>query len=51
MKNSIVAFICGLLFAAGLGISGMTKPERVQGFLDIFWKMGPKPGFSPWAGR
>jgi uncharacterized membrane protein YedE/YeeE len=46
MKNSIVAFICGLLFAAGLGISGMTKPERVQGFLDIFGRWDPSLVFT-----
>jgi uncharacterized membrane protein YedE/YeeE len=46
MKNSIVAFICGLLFAAGLGISGMTKPERVQGFLDIFGNWDPSLVFT-----
>jgi uncharacterized membrane protein YedE/YeeE len=46
MKNSIVAFICGLLFAAGLGISGMTKPERVQGFLDVFGNWDPSLVFT-----
>ena len=32
----LVAFIVGTLFAAGLGISGMTQPDRVIGFLDFF---------------
>ena len=27
---------CGLIFGAGLLISGMTEPEKVIGFLDIF---------------
>ncbi len=31
-----VAFICGLLFAFGLGLAGMTQPHKVIGFLD-FW--------------
>lgn len=36
-----VSFIVGLLFALGLGISGMTQPHIVKGFLDIFgnWDM------------
>ncbi len=29
------AFIVGLIFAVGLGISGMTQPEKVIGFLDF----------------
>lgn len=29
------AFLIGALFAVGLGISGMTLPERVLGFLDV----------------
>ena len=32
----LVSFISGLLFAIGLGVSGMTKPSKVQGFLDVF---------------
>jgi hypothetical protein len=28
-------FVCGLLFAAGLGISGMTRPDKVTGFLTL----------------
>lgn len=30
-----VAFFTGLLFALGLGISGMTQPHIVKGFLDV----------------
>lgn len=36
MRKSIAAFLCGLLFALGLGVSGMTLPTRVVGFLDFF---------------
>ena len=36
MKNNAVALFVGILFALGLGISGMTRPEKVFGFLDIF---------------
>ncbi|NUG23905.1 DUF6691 family protein [Acinetobacter lactucae] len=35
MKN-IFAFIFGALFSLGLMISGMSNPEKVLGFLDIF---------------
>jgi len=30
------SFVCGLIFGAGLLISGMTDPQKVLGFLDIF---------------
>lgn len=36
MKNNIAALIVGIIFALGLGISGMTRPEKVIGFLNIF---------------
>lgn len=36
MKNNIAALLVGIIFALGLGISGMTRPEKVIGFLDIF---------------
>jgi uncharacterized membrane protein YedE/YeeE len=29
------ALLCGWLFALGLGISGMTRPSKVLGFLDV----------------
>ncbi|MCA9663821.1 MAG: YeeE/YedE family protein [Myxococcales bacterium] len=35
MTHRSVSFITGLLFAVGLGISGMTQPEKVIGFLDV----------------
>jgi len=40
-----LAFSSGLIFAAGLVISGMTQPLKVLGFLDVSgaWK-GPFPG-------
>jgi hypothetical protein len=31
-----VGFVCGLLFAIGLAVSGMTQPSKVLGFLDLF---------------
>lgn len=41
MKNNIVAFVVGLIFAVGLGISGMTQPQKVVGFLDVFGSWDP----------
>lgn len=35
------AFATGLLFAAGLGLSGMMDPRKVQGFLDLFGRWDP----------
>jgi uncharacterized protein len=34
-------FALGLLFAVGLGISGMTQPAKVLGFLDVFGTWDP----------
>lgn len=36
MKTLLTSFISGLVFALGLGISGMTRPVKVIGFLDFF---------------
>lgn len=36
MKNNVTALFVGILFAIGLGVSGMTRPEKVFGFLDVF---------------
>jgi uncharacterized protein len=35
MRPSLSSFLSGLLFALGLGVSGMTDPARVIAFLDI----------------
>jgi uncharacterized protein len=32
----LASLICGLIFGGGLLISGMTDPQKVLGFLDIF---------------
>ena len=39
--NRLVLFAAGVLFAVGLGLSGMTVPANVQGFLDIFGHWNP----------
>jgi hypothetical protein len=36
MPAILASFVCGLIFGAGLLISGMNQPEKVLGFLDIF---------------
>ncbi len=41
MKYLITVFIAGLTFGLGLGISGMTQPAKVIGFLDIFGNWDP----------
>ncbi|HSH30888.1 MAG TPA: DUF6691 family protein [Thiohalobacter sp.] len=35
MLGHVTVFLAGLLFALGLGISGMTLPQKVVGFLDF----------------
>jgi uncharacterized membrane protein YedE/YeeE len=36
MKTLLTSFVSGMVFALGLGISGMTRPVKVIGFLDFF---------------
>lgn len=37
----LAAFASGLLFALALGLSGMTDPRKVQGFLDLCGRWDP----------
>lgn len=56
-----VAFVCGLVFALGLGVSGMLLPAKIVGFLDVagrwdpslLFVMGPAVGLTlaAWAWR
>lgn len=41
MRGLLAAFGCGLLFALGLGIGGMTQPAKVIGFLDVTGRWDP----------
>jgi uncharacterized membrane protein YedE/YeeE len=41
MKFILTTFLVGILFGLGLGLSGMTQPEKVIGFLDIFGDWDP----------
>ena len=37
----LAAFVAGLVFGAGLILSGMSNPAKVQGFLDLFGAWDP----------
>ncbi len=39
--KGFISFLVGLLFAFGLGYSGMTQTHVVKGFLDIFGEWNP----------
>ena len=45
MRKLVPPVLSGLLFGAGLTISGMTDPERVRGFLDVFGQWDPTLAF------
>ena len=40
-----VAFVSGVVFAIGLGLSGMTQPAKVVGFLDVTGDWDPSLAF------
>jgi len=40
-KKVLIYIASGLLFGAGLAISGMADPQRVRGFLDLFGHWDP----------
>lgn len=41
IKQAAIAFLIGLLFGAGLIVSGMSDPSKVIGFLDIAGNWDP----------
>ena len=43
--QGLVTFLCGILFAAGLVLSGMTLPTKIISFLDIFGEWDPTLAF------
>jgi uncharacterized membrane protein YedE/YeeE len=45
MPRQLVPIVSGLLFGAGLALSGMTNPVRVQGFLDVAGQWDPTLAF------
>lgn len=44
MLRRLAVFATGLLFALGLGISGMTLPQKVLAFLDVAGDWDPSLG-------
>jgi uncharacterized membrane protein YedE/YeeE len=45
MSRLFVAFFAGLVFAIGLGVSGMTDPNKVIAFLDVSGNWDPSLAF------
>lgn len=45
MSQLVAALIAGILFGAGLAVSGMVDPQRVRSFLDIFGTWDPTLAF------
>ncbi len=45
MNILLTSFVSGLVFALGLGISGMTQPAKVIAFLDIAGNWDPSLAF------
>ena len=45
MNRFVAAFIGGLIFALGLGVSGMTNANKVIGFLNLAGKWDPSLAF------
>lgn len=41
MYQQITGYLCGLLFALGLGISQMTRPPKILGFLNLLGDWDP----------
>lgn len=44
-RMHLIAFVSGVLFALGLGVSGMTQPSKVIAFLDVFGAWNPSLAF------
>lgn len=43
--RAFVALFAGALFGVGLGVSGMTRPDKVLGFLDVAGAWDPSLAF------
>ena len=43
--KTVSALLCGIVFGAGLAISGMTNPAKVLAFLDVFGAWDPTLAF------
>lgn len=42
MNRPVIFLLCGIVFGAGLALSGMTDPAKVVGFLDFFGHWDPR---------
>lgn len=40
-RTTMAALASGALFGLGLAVSGMTDPQRILGFLDVFGEFNP----------
>ncbi len=40
-REHAASFLCGLLFVVGLGVAGMTDPNKVLAFLDVGGRFDP----------
>lgn len=45
MRRALIALAAGILFGAGLALSGMADPARVRAFLEIFGAWDPTLAF------
>lgn len=45
VKRTLIGLLSGVLFGAGLAISGMLDPVRVRGFLDVLGRWDPTLAF------
>lgn len=45
LQKTLPPLLSGLLFGAGLALSGMTDPQRVRGFLDVAGTWDPTLAF------
>lgn len=45
MRSPIIPMLSGMLFGAGLAVSGMMNPKRVRGFLDVLGGWDPTLAF------
>jgi len=50
LKRSIAAFVCGLVFATGLAVSGLANPDKVLQFLTLNSNWSPALLFTMLAG-
>lgn len=45
VRQNVAALVAGVLFSFGLGLSGMTEPAKIAGFLDVFGQWDPALAF------